>query len=211
MLKSHFTKKQHTSEKLRMELNNKCMPYPFTGPNPKARQMRMTLPEILIALSLTTMLMAVAYPIFIGALKQSKSATWQAQFLNEARAAQQKLNQVVQTSKYLETPDSQTVNLYSSDDVKSVIRYKTDEDGEGILELDPGSGPDKILCRYVSPISESEPIFELQEHPQQNLRVAIHVGDPPDEGGAEAKTGPGYSGVELRFTSSPKDLQEWYN
>ena len=169
---------------------------------------RMTLTEIMFAVALLAILTAMAYPIIVNAMHQVSAGTWQARFIDEARISQQRLNRVIQQHKYMDLLDESTVRLYDIKGDISVVRYV---DNEIVLEKD---GTTQVLSSFVSPISEDDPIFSYFPSPhssRQRLRIAMHIGDPPDGGERKFETGPGYQGVELRFSASPRNLQEWHS
>lgn len=173
-----------------------------------------TLVELMFALSLGAVLMAFAYPAIIHAMFQVKASGWQTHFIGEARLAQQKINQTVQNHKYMNIIDDETVEIYSAEGNKSTLFYDPSGDLKNRTISLTADGDTRILCRHVSPIEESEPIFQMttSENPsRQHLHVAFHVGDPPTGNPEDDTTGPGYQGLEMRFTTSPRNLQQWHD
>lgn len=182
--------------------------------NKSWRYRNMTLTELMFAVTLGALLISLAYPIIITAMQQTKAGTWQAVFIDETRQAQQKINKTVQSQKFLHLRDEHTVELYSIDGDQSLLFYDTE--GEHLKNAIVLETPDStdVLCRYVNPISDTEPIFDVvwnSTNSRKWLRVALHVGDSPEEDEQKYETGPGYQGVELRFTASPRNLQRWYD
>lgn len=173
----------------------------------------MTLVELMFAATLAALLIALAYPIIINAMHQTKAATWQSVFIGEARMAQQKINRAVQSKNFINLRDEHTVELYPTDGDSSILYYDAEgEHQKNAIVLDTPDGK-KVLCQYVSPISETESIFRVvsgNDNSRNRLRVALHVGDSPEEGEQKYQTGPGYQGVELRFTVFPRNTQEWH-
>ena len=172
-----------------------------------------TLVELMFAATLAAMLIALAYPIIINAMHQTKAATWQSVFIGEARTAQQKIKRTVQSKNFMNLLDEHTVKMYSTEGDSSTLYYDPEGDHKkDAIVVDTPDGKE-VLCRYVSPISETEPIFRMEsgnDNSRKRLRVALHVGDSPEEDEQKYQTGPGYQGVELRFTVFPRNTQEWH-
>ncbi len=184
--------------------------------NKNINKSKFTIVEVVFAIALGTMLIAFSYPAIINAMLQVKASSWQTTFIGEGRLGQNKINRMVQDQKFINLIDEKTVELYSADGDKSTLYYD-DDSGDIENRFIAISTPDDdviVLCRYVSPIDDSEPIFKLtttKNPTRQRLHVAFHVGDPPDAHEAYYKTGPGYQGLEIRFATAPRNLQQWHD
>jgi prepilin-type N-terminal cleavage/methylation domain-containing protein len=174
-----------------------------------------TLAELMVAMSIFTVVMAAALTGFGMAARRTRAGTRQALYNQMARSAQQRLARLVEEGK--------TVALEGDDLIVTLVDFTT-----AAIRFEPGTNhptrwEDNVLAYYadkddastrtvvvrrVSPI-DGEAMFGIQASSPISAQISFHVGESAAEQ-AEAG-GPGLSGVDVRMSSTPRNRQLWYD
>ncbi len=177
-----------------------------------------SLTEVLVATVLSGVVLAGVFSAFSYASRATRAGCYQVQFTSMARLASQKLGRYIEAGKAVGLAsnglDIMTINLKCArivfDDGDGDISSVADN----CLVYDPDisvTGDEKVVCTHVSPIA-GEAMFSIIPSSPSTAKLCFHVGDGTDvKDAAFSGTGSGYQGVEVRMSSTPRNLQRWYD
>ena len=191
----------------------------------------MTLIEVMVAASLTLIVSAASFSVFIMVNKMTYAGNRQVNYNDIARTAQNKIIKYIEgsracglissTSLSLTRPTPSgliqaTMSFVDADNNRATVSnnyivYTPDVSVTGVTE---------ILCNYVSfPIIGTNSsgatlygntIFQMLNVSPATVGVTFHIGDATNTPGAGI-LGTGYQGIEESFSATPRNLQSWIN
>jgi len=177
-----------------------------------------TLLEAAVALGLLSLVFAAALTALSRMTQRTAVGTSQAYFVQLARIAEQRISARVMEGKAVGIEEDR-VTIITTNYTVAEIRY-WDEDGRPdtvednwILYDRNGDWPggEELICNYVSAIPGEE-MFSLVPACPTAVRFCFHVGDGTGQQyNALGGSGPGYQGLEVRFSATPRNLQYWYD
>lgn len=183
------------------------------------RQSGHTLTEVLIATTVSGLVLAGAYSVFSHSARQLRAGSYQTQFNALGRNAAQKITRLIEQGKAVGLSsnglDIMTVNFESArllytpstngNPAESRIWYVPDITRSQRFEI----------CRFVTSNTSpagAEAMFALVPSSPNAAMFSFHVGDGTNmQDTAFGGTGEGYQGVEIRFSATPRNLQRWYD
>ena len=175
----------------------------------------MTLIEILVASSLGLAVTAMVLGFFLMTKERVRSGQVQVLFNMKARYGAEKIMRLIQASR-IAAPYSNGKAAYiiNPDDSVTILSYR-DEDGQEDTIQDNAiwmdttpdeDGDEVILVPFVTPLP-GEWILGIEN---AGLAVRFHVGDPGAETSADAFSGSGNQGVQIRVVAKPRNIgQIW--
>lgn len=178
-----------------------------------------TLTEVMVASSLSALVAAGAFSAFSVASRSALAGRSQVQFNDAARLVSQKLVEYVEEGRTVGVATPNALDIIMLDLRNAQIRL-VDGDGnpgtvtDNKLVYDPDvnvSGNEKTLCNYVSSIGTND-LFSIVAVSPSAARFCFHIGDGTNVTDASfSGTGPGYQGIEVRISATPRNLQHWYD
>ncbi len=170
-----------------------------------------TLTELMVAIAIFGLLTGGLVRLWMLMGLQSKAGVYQVEYAMMARRVQHRLMDLVQQAKYVEAPSGTRLDLYDTYNRQTVVQYIGDADlGRCRIEVNASDGSSYELCHSVTAL-EGEPLFETINTVPRATMIRFRIGD--DINGSERKyaTGPGYQGVDVRFSVQPRNVQRWYD
>lgn len=176
-----------------------------------------SLTEVLLACSLLVVVTAVVIPCLTWAMRIGRGGSQQAQYTLSARQSEIKIARYVQAGKAVAV-FSNVVQITMTTNTVSTISY-VDLDNNAstlsnnILRYDPNmftTGGESVICAWVSP-NPGEPIFTNVSLSRMAVMFSYHIGEGTNASyAAHFGSSPGFQGMEVRFSATPRNLQSWY-
>ncbi len=189
--------------------------YPSRG---RRRRAGFTLPEVMIAAAISTLVVGAAFAAFFVAGRLSRAGGYQVQFTAMGRKAIARITRHVERGKAVGV-SSNGLDIIFINLTSGRIVF---EDGDN----NPATVADNRLTFYPNiqqtNLSETicthvrrngvEPMFSVIAASPNSACFSFHVGDGTNVADAAfSGTGQGYQGVEVRFSATPRNLQRWYD
>jgi len=168
-----------------------------------------SLVEVMTASSLLLLLMTGVLTVYVYVAVNSAAGSSQARFVAQARGAEQKLLHIIQAGCGVGIPggvEGDRVAIYTTNSTLAYLSYHAtnrtieyDTNGDGV--------GDEIICRWVSALAADGQVFRIDSSLSPVwVQVRFHVGDDLSLANDNAAgTGPGYQGVEVRFSAAPRN------
>jgi prepilin-type N-terminal cleavage/methylation domain-containing protein len=179
-----------------------------------------TLAEIVIATALSTLVAAGAFMAFGFAIRNVLAGGYQVQFNYSARIAGEKIAQYIEDGKTVGISSNGTgLDIITVNMINSRIYYVRGSNPNTVQSNKLMYVPNvansnvgvKTLCTYVRPLDDGTPMFSILTMCPNAARVCFHVGDGTNmQDRSFSGTGPGYQGVEVRMSATPRNIQRWY-
>jgi prepilin-type N-terminal cleavage/methylation domain-containing protein len=174
-----------------------------------------TLVEVMVAVSIFTVVMTVALAAFSMAGRRTQAGTRQALFNQMARLAQQRIARYIEEGKTVAL-ESDYLAITSVDFTTAAIRFEPGADHPERWEQNAlvyyadvdNTNTREVITQNVAPI-DSQPIFSIQPSSPVSAHLVFHIGQSADEQAGLA--GPGLSGVDIRISATPRNRQRWYD
>ena len=192
-----------------------CPSVSYTRALPPGRS-GFTLTEVIVAMSLTSLIVVASISFFVGTMRHSQDGTEHVSFIDEARAAENLIGQRIQCARAVAIRDS-SLDIVQMDLTKSRL-YLQDGDGDpgtpedNVLFFDPDTetGDDGYeVCKFVS-LFEGEPLFQTLSTSPRTALISFYVGlRPPTEVGDRAAIRKSYHGAEVRMTATPRNTMQF--
>ena len=171
--------------------------------------------ELVFAAAIMAIVMTLALGTYSSTMLQGREGTFHVRLIDDARSAEQKLVKYIQRGRAISASASQLL-IMMPDNTQARIRF-LDQDGDintledNYLEYDPDTsvaGDEELVCDYVSAIP-AETMFQLVPTSPRTALISFHVGEVP-AAGDNLLVGSGYQGVEVRMSSTPRNLGTIY-
>ena len=181
------------------------------------RQSGFSLMEVLLACSLLVMVTAIIIPCLSWAMRIGRGGSQQAQYTMSARQSEVKLARYVQAGKAVSVL-SNTVQISMTSNTVSVISYMDLDNNSStlsnnIIRYDPNmftTGGEMTVCSWVSP-NPGEPMFTNLNLSPMAVGFSFHIGEGTNASYASFYgASPGFQGIAVRFSATPRNLQSWY-
>ena len=183
-----------------------------------------TFAEVLIASATGMTIVAAVLSLYLFLSGEGRALRYQVEFTNKARVLQTAFEDLVEANWcLLVDADNLGVSLYpneavlsggstESENAASWIGY---EAGSTIAESklvyrENGKGidPARVLCEWVGPADDNEPMFRLVTG--VSCALSAHIGDPPVGSTEPDTTGPGRQGMNVTVIGACRNLRrEW--
>ncbi len=186
----------------------------------KQKRAGFTLSEMMVAVTIFSMMAGGILMVVQTAMLQMKGGNFQSELLGLSREAQSKITYYIYRSRIFSIQGNSRLLLYPPGATSPDILEFDDADGDPATLADnriiytPDGGATLEICRYVSQVegpTNKLPFFQPINLTPRAVRVALHMGDNLDLSENTYATGPGYQGVELRFSVTPRNVQQWYD
>ena len=180
-----------------------------------------TFAEVLIASATGMTIVAAVLSLYLFLSGEGRALRHQVEFNNKARVLQTAFEDLVEANYcLLVDADNLGVSLYPNE---VVIAGGTDESdasatwigyeaGETVRESrivyranGKGEDPARVLCEWVAPADDGEPMFRLMTG--VSVALCAHIGDPPVTSTERDVTGPGRQGMNIVVIGSCRNLK----
>jgi len=176
-----------------------------------------TVTEVVVATGLFSLAVAITMRLFVGALHHTKAGTSQASMVHRAMLARQRIMHYVQQCQAVCAMSDWDLVIWMPDRTRQMLRFCDGDSNvltvaDNCILYDPvpdTAGEEQVLCWDVSPIGDT-PIFVTSEKAPRYVTVRFHLGDSVAGDERRYATGPGYQGVELRFSVVPRNIGRIY-
>lgn len=184
-------------------------------PYPSTKYAGFTLTEILVAVSVFTVLMTMALTAFSMAGRRIHAGTQQVILNNTARQAQQRIARIIEQGKTVALENNQLV-ITQIDFTSSALAFEPSAQHPGSLkESVLAYYPDitdttnrVVIANHVRTVGTNE-IFRILPMSPVAAQLTFHIGlGPLDE---LSVAGPSLSGIDVRMSSTPRNRQRWYD
>jgi len=177
-----------------------------------SRKKGFTLVEVMVSLSLTSLVVIGGFNIFISSARHFQDGTEHNTFINEARAAEQKILNYIQNARAISVTsgNASSLDIVQSDLTVSRLYYVAGNSPEtSTLTYDPNSDPDvvgdeEILCRYVSEIPNVN-LFQILPNTTSTTKLSFYVGLRPPTNGETAGVRKSYTGAMVYMSATPRN------
>jgi prepilin-type N-terminal cleavage/methylation domain-containing protein len=174
-----------------------------------------TLVELMVGLSLTGLVMMGAMSLFLQSVRQFQDGSEHISFVDEARAAEQKVSNIIQYARATSvTPGSQdSLEIVQPDLTSSRLYFEAgDTPALDRLIYDPDisvSDDEQVIATYVRSIDDT-PMFEVIADTNNTTNISFYVGlRPPETGTATAGYRKSYTGAIIHMTASPRNIVDY--
>ena len=180
-----------------------------------------TFAEVLIASATGMTIVAAVLSLYLYLSGEGRALRHQVEFNNTARVLQTAFEDLVEANFcLLVDADNLGVSLYpsevliaggpmESEELASWIGY---EAGATIAESKivyrangKGEDPARVLCEWVAPADDGEPMFRLVTG--SSVALCAHIGDPPVTSEERDVTGPGRQGMNVVVIGACRNLK----
>ncbi|HIE11205.1 MAG TPA: type II secretion system protein [Kiritimatiellae bacterium] len=185
--------------------------------NTGAMRTGFTIVEATVALGLLCLVITAALTAFNRMSQQAAVGTSQAYFVQLARSAEQKISAYIMEGKAVGI-EGDYVTIVTTNYTVAAIKY-WDQDGDpetvenNWIMYDPNvdwPGGEVLICNYVTAVP-GESMFSILPLCPAAVKFCFHIGDGTGaQFNAMGGTGPGFQGLEVRFSAAPRNLQYWY-
>ncbi len=185
------------------------------------RQSGFTFAEVMIASATGMTIVAAVLSLYLFLSGEGRALRHQVEFNNKARVLQTAFEDLVEANYcLLVDADNLGVSLYpseviiaggpeASDELASWIGY---EEGATVRESKivfrangKGEEPARVLCEWVAPADDGEPMFRLVTG--SSVALCAHIGDPPVTSTEIDVTGPGRQGMNIVVIGACRNLK----
>ena len=185
------------------------------------RRSGFTFAEVLIASATGMTIVAAVLSLYLFLSGEGRALRHQVEFNNKARVLQTSFEDLVEANFcLLVDADNLGVSLYpsevliaggplESEELASWIGY---EAGSTIAESrivyranGKGVDPARVLCEWVAPADDGEPMFRLVTG--SSVALCAHIGDPPVTSTERDVTGPGRQGMNVVVIGACRNLK----
>ena len=185
------------------------------------RRSGFTFAEVLIASATGMTIVAAVLSLYLFLSGEGRALRHQVEFNNKARVLQTSFEDLVEANFcLLVDADNLGVSLYpsevliaggpmESDELASWIGY---EAGSTVAESKivyrangKGTDPVRVLCEWVAPADDGEPMFRLVTG--SSVALCAHIGDPPVTSTERDVTGPGRQGMNIVVIGACRNLK----
>lgn len=189
----------------------------FTRHNAASRQRGFTLTEVILACSLLVMVTAIVIPCLTWAMRIGRSGSQQAQYTIAARQSEIKIARLIQAGKTVGVV-SNVVQITTVTNTLATITFADLDNNpttlsNNVLRFDPNTattGGEINICSWVSPIP-GEPLFTNVSVSRTAVAFSYYIGEGTNASYASHfGSSPGYQGIEVRFSATPRNLQSLY-
>ena len=185
------------------------------------RQSGFTFAEVMIASATGMTIVAAVLSLYLFLSGEGRALRHQVEFNNKARVLQTAFEDLVEANYcLLVDADNLGVSLYpsevviaggpeASDELASWIGYEagaTVRDSKIVYRANgKGEDPARVLCEWVSPADDGEPMFRLVTG--SSVALCAHIGDPPVTSEERDVTGPGRQGMNVVVIGACRNLR----
>ena len=185
------------------------------------RRSGFTFAEVLIASATGLTIVAAVLSLYLFLSGEGRALRHQVEFNNKARVLQTSFEDLVEANFcLLVDADNLGVSLYpsevliaggplESDELASWIGY---EAGSTVAESrivyrvnGKDADPVRVLCEWVAPADNGEPMFRLVTG--SSVALCAHIGDPPVTSMERDVTGPGRQGMNIVVIGACRNLK----
>lgn len=185
------------------------------------RRSGFTFAEVLIASATGLTIVAAVLSLYLFLSGEGRALRHQVEFNNKARVLQTSFEDLVEANFcLLVDADNLGVSLYpsevliaggplESDELASWIGY---EAGSTVAESrivyrvnGKDADPVRVLCEWVAPADNGEPMFRLVTG--SSVALCAHIGDPPVTSTERDVTGPGRQGMNIVVIGACRNLK----
>ena len=185
------------------------------------RRSGFTFAEVLIASATGLTIVAAVLSLYLFLSGEGRALRHQVEFNNKARVLQTSFEDLVEANFcLLVDADNLGVSLYpsevliaggplESDELASWIGY---EAGSTVAESrivyrvnGKDADPVRVLCEWVAPADDGEPMFRLVTG--SSVALCAHIGDPPVTSTERDVTGPGRQGMNIVVIGACRNLK----
>ena len=185
------------------------------------RRSGFTFAEVLIASATGMTIVAAVLSLYLFLSGEGRALRHQVEFNNKARVLQTSFEDLVEANFcLLVDADNLGVSLYpsevliaggplESDELASWIGY---EAGSTVAESrivyrvnGKDADPVRVLCEWVAPADNGEPMFRLVTG--SSVALCAHIGDPPVTSTERDVTGPGRQGMNIVVIGACRNLK----
>ena len=181
-----------------------------------------TFAEVLIASATGMTIVAAVLSLYLFLSGEGRALRHQVEFNNKARVLQTAFEDLVEANYcLLVDADNLGVSLYpsevviaggplESEELASWIGYEEETNsiaGSKIVYRVNGKGTDpvRVLCEWVAPADDGEPMFRLVTG--SSVALCAHIGDPPVTSSERDVTGPGRQGMNIVVIGACRNLK----
>ena len=180
-----------------------------------------TFAEVMIASATGMTIVAAVLSLYLFLSGEGRALRHQVEFNNKARVLQTAFEDLVEANYcLLVDADNLGVSLYpsevviaggpeASDELASWIGY---EEGATVRESKivfrangKGEDPARVLCEWVAPADDGEPMLRLVTG--SSVALCAHIGDPPVTSEERDVTGPGRPGMNVVVIGACRNLK----
>jgi hypothetical protein len=188
------------------------------------RRSGFTFAEVLIASAVGMTIVAAVLSLYLFLSGEGRALRHQVEFNNKARVLRTSFEDLVEANYcLLVDADNLGVSLYpsevliaggpaESEELASWIGYvpgETVRDSKIVYrangkDLESGD-PERVLCEWVAPADDGEPMFRLVTG--SSVALCAHIGDPPVTSTERDVTGPGRQGMNIVVIGACRNLK----
>ena len=181
-----------------------------------------TFAEVLIASATGMTIVAAVLSLYLFLSGEGRALRHQVEFNNKARVLQTAFEDLVEANYcLLVDADNLGVSLYpsevviaggpeASDELASWIGYEEETNSIARSKIvyrvnGKGTDPVRVLCEWVAPADDGEPMFRLVTG--SSVALCAHIGDPPVTSTERDVTGPGRQGMNVVVIGACRNLK----
>ena len=171
----------------------------------------------MLACSLFILITAVVVPCLTWAMRIARGGSLQSQYTIQARQSEIRIMRYVQNGKAIAVFTNAVQIMMATNVVASVYYADMDNNAStlsnNVLRYDPDvteTGGETTIVGWVSPIP-GEPMFTNLDLSPMAVRMSYHIGEGTNPVySSRFGSSPGFQGLEVRFSATPRNLQTWY-
>ncbi|MFH0907249.1 MAG: hypothetical protein V1929_00600 [bacterium] len=184
------------------------------------RQSGFTYTEVILACLLFVIVTAVVVPCMTWGMRLGRGGSLQAQYTMAARQSEIRIARYVQAGRAIEVHTNCVVIMITTNTYTSSSITYVDQDNNAatlsnnVLRFDPDistTGGESTICSWVSPIP-GEPMFTNLNLSPMAVAFSYHIGEGTNASYASMfGSSPGFQGMDVRFSATPRNLQSRYD
>jgi prepilin-type N-terminal cleavage/methylation domain-containing protein len=173
-----------------------------------------TLVEVMVGMSLTSLVVVAALTLFIQSARQFQDGSEHITFVDEARRAEQQVANIIQNARAASVTagNSSSLNIVQPNLTNSRLYFQPgDSPEESQLIFDANinvNGDEDVIATYVSEIANT-PMFRIVSGSNNTTLVSFYVGLRPPTDGATAGVRKSYTGAIIHMAASPRNIVDF--
>jgi prepilin-type N-terminal cleavage/methylation domain-containing protein len=177
-----------------------------------------TFSEVLIAVMLFGLVTAFVTPGLIWMMRFARGGSQQVEFTQMARRSQLFIARAVSSGKYVSASTNEVqIFVAGSNVIQRVFFADLDNNpstiSNNVLQFDPDASVDDdeyTICNYVCRLP-GEALFTNAAASPKSVNFRYHVGEGSNAYYSSVfSSSPGFQGVEVRFSATPRNVQTFY-